>query len=234
MSTSLVPSPEPTTTPVRYVTFTGDGSEHAGWPTQENWLTFNDMFKANREVISKSCSFKSSWGQVNSPQETQDLYDAILQVSGETNFDERMILAVVMQESSGCMRVEPTYSQGGVFNPGLMQDHNGTAMCHDIDDHLTFPCPKPTIVQMIREGTSGTPNGKGLIGVLEQARNTLNDDTARSFYAAARLYNSGEYSEGWESDLGQATAGGHCYSSDIANRLIGWVDGPYGHCALPI
>lgn len=43
---------------------------------------------------------------------------------------------------------------------------------------------------------------------------------SRAFYMAARLYNSGEIDGSMNLEAGIAT---HCYSSDIANRLTGWV-----------
>jgi hypothetical protein len=43
---------------------------------------------------------------------------------------------------------------------------------------------------------------------------------SRAFYIAARLYNSGSVASSGDLGGGIAT---HCYSSDIANRLTGWV-----------
>lgn len=82
---------------------------------------------------------------------------AIQQVSNETDVDARFILAVMIQESWGCVRAPTT--NGGVRNPGLMQDHNGSATCNsDIAPYaVQVPCPRDTITQMIREGSKYYP-----------------------------------------------------------------------------
>ena len=46
-----------------------------------------------------------------------------------TGVDHRFILAVIMQESGGCVRAPTT--NYGVRNPGLMQDHNGSGTCNE-------------------------------------------------------------------------------------------------------
>lgn len=47
------------------------------------------------------------------------IYDSIQTVASETKLDHRFILAVIIQESGGCVRA-PT-SNYGVRNPGIMQ-----------------------------------------------------------------------------------------------------------------
>ena len=80
------------------------------------------------------------------------------------------------------------------------------------------------IQQMIKDGTGGTLTGPGLVQLLQQAGNmTEASNSSQNFYVAARLYNSGTIAK--SGDLGQGTAT-HCYSSDIANRLIGWTSQP--------
>lgn len=152
------------------------------------------------------------------------IYNGIQQVAIETNVDHRFILAVIMQESSGCVRA-PT-SNFGVRNPGLMQDHDGAATCNSDIDPFTVqnPCPEQTIIQMIRDGTAGTDAGDGLAAVINQA----GAFDVSAFYKAARLYNSGSIDPSGKLEAGGAT---HCYSSDIANRLVGWVNAPH-NCGL--
>lgn len=73
---------------------------------------------------------------------------------------------------------------------------------------------------MISDGTAGTAAGDGLAQCLNQA-NTAGGEGAQAFYWAARIYNSGSYAAG-----GTALEGGiatHCYATDVANRLTGWV-----------
>lgn len=131
-----------------------------------------------------------------------------------TGVDHRLILAVIMQESHGCVRAPSTNL--GVRNPGLMQDHDGAATCNE-HHNVQNPCPSATIYQMISEGTAGTDSGDGLANCINESG--TNDVSA--FYRAARIYNSGSISSTGQLQNGIAT---HCYSSDIANRLTGWVN----------
>lgn len=73
---------------------------------------------------------------------------------------------------------------------------------------------------MIREGTAGTPweTGLGLVEALRQASGSVND--VGRYYRAARIYNSGSVDASGNLEAGVAT---HCYASDVANRLTGWV-----------
>lgn len=82
--------------------------------------------------------------------EIQELQDAINQVAQETFVDHRFILAIVMQESNGCVRVHTTGN--GVVNPGLMQSHDGTGTCNS-NGVVQTPCPDSEIVQMIEDGS---------------------------------------------------------------------------------
>ncbi|KAJ5394745.1 hypothetical protein N7509_000003 [Penicillium cosmopolitanum] len=73
---------------------------------------------------------------------------------------------------------------------------------------------------MILDGVEGTPAGPGLKALIAQEGGST--DVA-SFYKAARAYNSGTVAS--SGNLGQGIAT-HCYASDIANRLLGWTNGP--------
>lgn len=65
-----------------------------------------------------------AWGVPDdSPEEIEDLRTSILSVSDLSGVDARFILATVMQESTGCVRV--ITSQYSHANPGLMQSFNG-------------------------------------------------------------------------------------------------------------
>lgn len=137
-------------------------------------------------------------------------------VAGETGVDNRFILAIVMQESKGCVRAPTTGT--AVRNPGLMQDHDGQGTCND-KDVVQNPCPNDTITLMIREGTAGTAAGDGLQQCLQQAAGS----DASAFYRTARIYNAGSIPP--SGDLG-APGATPCYCSDVANRLTGWVNAP--------
>ena len=156
----------------------------------------------------------------DSGPEVGAIWDSIEAVAADTGVDHRFILATIMQESGGCVRVPTT--NYGVRNPGLMQDHNGDATCNsDITGEVDDPCPTSVITQMISDGTGGTNDGDGLANCINESG--LSDDS--DFYRAARLYNSGSIDDSGNLEAGIAT---HCYSSDIANRLTGWVYADHG------
>jgi isopentenyl diphosphate isomerase/L-lactate dehydrogenase-like FMN-dependent dehydrogenase len=93
----------------------------------------------------------SQFGQANdSPSEIQAIRNAIEQIAAQTYVDHRFILAVIMQESGGCVRVPSTF--GSVSNPGLMQDHAGTGTCNS-NGNVQNPCPNSEITQMIQDGS---------------------------------------------------------------------------------
>ncbi|KAJ5982375.1 hypothetical protein N7451_012475 [Penicillium sp. IBT 35674x] len=187
-----------------------------GWPSIDQWVgSIEAMFESNQAVISASCS---QWGLPNnSDDETNSIKDAILQVEQWSGVDARFILSIVMQESKGCVRVPTT--DNGVISPGLMQSHDGSGSCNR-DGVIQNPCPESEILQMIIDGVEGTPAGPGLKALIAQEGGSTD---AASFYKAARAYNSGAVAS--SGNLGQGIAT-HCYASDIANRLLGWTDGP--------
>jgi hypothetical protein len=122
------------------------------------------------------------------------------------------ILAIVMQESKGCVRANTSLADA--HNPGLMQGA-GTASCHPLNGGPIKPCPKEEIVAMIHDGTAG----EGLRMSLNEALTNMTgsgitDDS--KYYKAARRYNSG--SEVTDLNLGFSAT--PCYASDIANRLV--------------
>ncbi|MCJ1343056.1 hypothetical protein MMC31_001247 [Peltigera leucophlebia] len=194
-----------------YIQHCGNGDD---FPQTSQWVSFKEMFDANKLLMFRSCG-QNNWGADDSGPEIGAIYDAIQQVALETKVDHRFILAVIMQESGGCVRV-PT-SNFGVRNPGLMQCHNGDGTCNsDITGQNQNPCPTDVITQMIREGTAGTNDGDGLAQCINQA----NSGSVTGFYQAARIYNSGSIDASGDLCKGIAT---QCYASDIANRLTGWV-----------
>jgi hypothetical protein len=111
-----------------------------------------------------------------------------------------------MQESGGCVRAPTT--NYGVRNPGLLQTHNGAGTCND-GGKVQNPCPKATILQMIRDGIAGTQDGDGIAACINQG----NSGTDADFYRAARLFNSGSVHTSGRLECGIAT---HCYASDVA------------------
>jgi hypothetical protein len=205
-----------------YTLYLGTGSTSSGWPSRLQWLSFNDMWTINQHIISRSCN--NIYNTPNlSPSETQSLYNAIQSVAHTTRVDHRFILAIIMQETKGCVRASTTISPNGeVRNPGIMQDHDGSHSCNS-DNKVSTPCPDDQILGMITDGVAGTANGLGLAGAIKSAAFT-GVEFAEAYYRAARLYNSGVIDT--SQDLNQGGGATHCYSSDVANRLVGWVDAP--------
>jgi LysM repeat protein len=204
------------------------------FPSQSQWFSdFNTMY-VNRIVLSISASLHgyrftnntglmlascAQWGVPNNtPDEISQIGSSIQAVSGETGVDARFILAVVMQESGGCVRA-PT-SNFGVRNPGIMQSHNGIGTCND-NGQVQQPCSAQAITQMIRDGTAGTPSGDGLSQLLSQVASTGDE----KYFLAARMYNSGSVAPSGNLNDGIATK---CYVNDVANRLCGWTYSPDG------
>ncbi|CRG91587.1 hypothetical protein PISL3812_08637 [Talaromyces islandicus] len=199
-----------------YTQYSGDGSTGAGWPDISAWVSYSDMWTANTPLMQASCE-NLGYGDNDSDDEIQAIADAIDAVATATFVDHRFILAVIMQESKGCVRA--ITSNYGVSNPGLMQDHDGASTCNPGSEgsaQAVSPCPAEQISGMISDGTAGTEAGAGLAGCL----NTATGQGAQAFYQAARIYNSGSIDASGALEAGIAT---HCYSSDIANRLTGWV-----------
>ena len=114
---------------------------------------------------------------------------------------------------------------GQVRNPGLLQDHDGTHTCND-NGKIRTPCPNEEILGMVMDGVAGTSNGKGFVGILASQHPNL--EFAQAYYRTARVYNSGAVDPSGDLGKGSAT---HCYASDIANRMVGWVDSP-SRCTL--
>jgi hypothetical protein len=176
-------------------------------------LTSDLRFNDNKAVMSASCT---QFGVAdNTDAEISEISTAIQSVAASTGIDSRFILAIMMQESNGCVRAPTT--NYGVRNPGLMQSHNGAGTCND--GTVQNPCPPSEVLQMITDGTAGTSSGDGLKQCLAQTGAT----DVSMYYKAARVYNSGSIAS--TKNLGQGIAT-HCYASDIANRLTGWSSGP--------
>lgn len=195
--------------------YKGDGSTSEGWPSESDWYDFDDLWVVNKHQMGTTCN--NVFGvENNSDEENEAIYNSIKEVSQSTGVDNRFILAIMMQESNGCVRVHTTsYSHD---NPGLFQSNQGTGSCNPKNGSPMSPCPNDEIKQMVEDGVAGTASGDGL----KQLLDTCQGKGAQSYYEAARMYNSGSVAS--DGNLGQGVAT-HCYASDVANRLSGWATG---------
>ncbi|KZF25135.1 hypothetical protein L228DRAFT_243927 [Xylona heveae TC161] len=185
--------------PSTYQCFSGPASNFPDYP---QWMDYTQMFDLNQRV---------SLSQLESGPIQGNIWDAIQTVSSESMVDPRLILAVIMQESTGNVNVPCT--NNGVENCGLMQAFAGS-VSFDPSDSLG------SITQMIRDGTQGTAQGPGLVQWLNSDSETsYAGNTDGSPYNAVRGYNSGSIDFTNLSNRNGATAS---YVSDIANRLLGW------------
>lgn len=189
-----------------YTMYWGDGSTGQGWPDKSRWVSFENMFNNYKNQMFQSCGWQNPPQPNNSGPEVGAIWDGIQKAADASGVDHRFILAVIMQESHGCVRAPTT--NYGVRNPGLMQDHNGHGTCND-NGRVQNPCPSSTIFEMISEGTAGTDSGDGLANCINQSGR----GDVSAFYRAARIYNSGSISNTGQLQNGIAT---HCYASDIA------------------
>jgi hypothetical protein len=104
-----LPTPEAASAAISdtYTYYTGDGSVADGWPAESDWGSFSDLWNANVPLMQQSCGW-NGWGDDDSSTEIDDINTAILQLAGSAGVDERFILAIMMQESEGCVRVPTT------------------------------------------------------------------------------------------------------------------------------
>ena len=163
----------------------------ANFPDPANWQRWSLMWARNSGVMRID----------DSRQEVAYIEQAINTVARDTGIDRRVILAMIMQESQGNVRVNTTYSADGVRNAGLMQSHNGVSFDPNNAEQ--------SILQMVRDGVQGTPFGDGLVQLLTRYGN---------IYAALRGYNSGSVDH---NNLSYGFSSTPSYVSDIANRLTG-------------
>jgi hypothetical protein len=171
-----------------FVPYSGPASE---FPDPKEWASFTTMWDQNAREMKIAG---------NSDEENKFIKEGIFTVASSSGFDSRTILATIMQESTGNVRVNDTYNI--VRNSGLMQSYEGVKF--DSKD------PKGSILQMIRDGTEGTATGKGL-------KETLTSQNGE-FYEAFRKYNSGSVNK---ADLNDGFNSRPLYVQQIANRLMG-------------
>ncbi|KAF8306418.1 hypothetical protein DL93DRAFT_218093 [Clavulina sp. PMI_390] len=195
-------------------TYTCYAGTVAGMPAHANWMNFNDMWARNKQI---------SLGNFDTAAQITQIHDAIVTVSKESKVDARLILAVIMQESTGNVNVPCTNG----YNCGLMQANHGSVSYNSGNSAAS-------ILQMVRDGTEGTSQGPGYVQYLDGgSAYAYTNCPLNNPYGAARAYNTGSCAT--DKGLHCAKYGTPSYVNDIANRLVGWNGNgaPQGKCGFP-
>lgn len=188
----------------------GGSAGPEAFPARQEWATFESLWAGNQEIMKNGCK-NNGWSPNNTPEQIAMIKEAIMTVAYESLVDPRIIFIHIIQESKGCLAC-PTTNNGNA-NPGIMQSHAGVSF---VGAGAPKNQQKQSILQMIRDGTSGTPAGDGIV----QLMNRYGD-----VYTAARAYNSGENGL-QKNNLNAAYGSTASYVNDIANRLTGWALNP--------
>ncbi|KAH3147357.1 hypothetical protein KXW18_005344 [Aspergillus fumigatus] len=190
--------------PEYYYCFRGSA---ANFPPIQNWMGFTAMFDLNQQT---------SMALVESGPIQGAIWNAIVEVSAAAKVDPRLILAVVMQESSGNVYVGCT--NNGVQNCGLMQAYAGSVSFNPND-------PQGSITQMIIDGTQGTAQGGGLVQWFNNEN--VGANTGGNPYNVLRGYNSGSINFNDLDDSQGATASDGMVMMAMDIELL--VDGSDGY-----
>ncbi|KAF2260405.1 hypothetical protein CC78DRAFT_26282 [Lojkania enalia] len=185
----------------------------SSFPKMSQWLSFDQMWEINANLI---------------PEHQDAIKKAIVDISSKSKVDARLILALIMQESEGQWNIHCTGE--GESDCGLMQmrgSQDVASMQGNVED---------TIKASIQDGLYGIKPGnsvvpKGNPGYITYLNAQLRDfcDKAEDIpfaqgnpFAAAFMYNQGHIKN---DDLTVNEFGTKVeYATDIANRLMGWVN----------
>ncbi|KAF2440413.1 hypothetical protein P171DRAFT_100427 [Karstenula rhodostoma CBS 690.94] len=196
--------------PTRVYSCVGPRAED--FPGQDKWLTLDQLWAINEPVI-ETVNGGSTYND--------DLQIAIKEVASDSKVDARLILAIIMQESSGNISIHCTETTAC----GLMQ-HRGSAPFSAYN-------PKISIKNMIEDGIYGTPGVPGFLSYFNCDASAPSELTWVNTqlingnpYAAAHVYNTGHIDDvNLSTDKGKS----NYYAHDILSRLQGW-NGWKGGC----
>lgn len=194
------------------------------WPSQDQWIPWPEMWATNENGLGQNCAHAPAQPSPlpNSQEETQVVREAIEYYAATASVDPRLIFALVLSESQGCVRAAST--TGDVWNPGLMQSYEGPGDCY-VNGTQSVPCPRQMIFQMIFDGVQGA----GVDTVVKMILQRQLSGSPKAYYEAIRLYNSGpnfvippDLSSNIDATgLQSGTAN---YVSKAVNLLLGWND----------
>jgi soluble lytic murein transglycosylase-like protein len=173
--------------------FTYYSGPSSNFPPMSQWKSFEEIFNLNKPQMLATGDTGEDVGRI---------WNAVLECA-KLGVEERVIFAIIMQESTGNVGVQTTYNGDGHATAGLMQ----------CDGSPGFPgqhgLSQDQITSMVRAGTQHFKQNLQQFG---------DADTADTIYKALRAYNSGSVNASNLSDGLGATAS---YVSDVANRLCG-------------
>lgn len=187
--------------PNSYICYSGPA---ANFPSINTWVNFNTMWSTASVYALKPVNDTDS--------ERSYIHSAILSVSKQAKVDARIILATILLESTGNVRVPCTKSFGGVYNCGIMQSYDATNKTYD---------PKhsqQSILGMVVDGVQGTAAGPGQVQYFNDANDTAKE-TGGNAYKVFRSYNSGSVNK---YNLSDGLGASDSYVSNMANYLQGW------------
>lgn len=191
------------------------------FPTFSEWLSFDEMWTINQPQIVIANSN-------NGADYSSLIRDTILKVAGDSKVDARLILAVVMQESTGNVNIQCT-DDG---HCGLMQILGASKF--DASN------PSSSILAMIQAGVYGVDVAQannmygepGLVQLLNGLPDSPGWEDPQFWgnpYAAVHAYNGGKISGPNLAVEEYGNPKTKVYANDIASRLTGW-NGAYAGC----
>lgn len=89
------------------------------FPSEQEYVIYSHISRASSQEIIKGSCEHNGWGDNNSDAETQAIKDSIESESEASGVPKELILAVMMQESKGCVRAPTTQSDA----------HNRKCLC---------------------------------------------------------------------------------------------------------
>ncbi|KAF2202008.1 hypothetical protein GQ43DRAFT_455352 [Delitschia confertaspora ATCC 74209] len=169
---------------------------YQNFPAMSTWKSFDELFGLNWNSMLSTGNTADDLGRIN----------VAIRECAKLGVDERVILAIIMQESHGNVGVRTTFSPDGIPTAGIMQ----CSGCAGFEGRHGLS--QDEITSMVRGGTEHFK---------ANLRNWGDQWATSSIYPALREYNSGSVNPNDLSDGLRATPS---YVSDISQRLQGWVD----------
>ncbi|KAH7024409.1 uncharacterized protein B0I36DRAFT_352648 [Microdochium trichocladiopsis] len=168
------------------------------FPGKSTWKSFDDLFNRNDDMMKYAGSTQNDINRIKT---------GINAAASQYKIDNRVLLAMIMQESHGYVGVRTTYSWEGIPTAGIMQ----CSGCPGFPGLTNLS--QAQITSMILAGA------KHFRGNLD--RNGGDGYQPKSVYPALREYNSGNVNH---ADLSDGRGATPSYVSDVVQRLGGWFD----------